>query len=74
LYSKTVRKSSIPEEAEALQNGRGFLPVAVFFDGTIYWLADGFHSVQSEVMRKQLAARCHQKCKDSDLTMSAHFA
>lgn len=33
--------------AEQLQNGAEFPPVTVFFDGVVYWLADGFHRYHS---------------------------
>ncbi len=33
------------EYAEALADGDEFPPVTAFFDGTTYWLADGFHRV-----------------------------
>lgn len=33
------------EYAEQMRNGVEFPPITVFFDGTDYWLADGFHRV-----------------------------
>jgi len=33
------------EYAEAMREGAQFPPVVVFYDGTSYWLADGFHRV-----------------------------
>ena len=38
-----VRREITLEYAEALKAGARFPPVTVFFDGTAYWLADGFH-------------------------------
>ncbi len=35
----------VAEYAENMRDGSAFPPVTVFFDGTIYWLADGFHRV-----------------------------
>lgn len=37
----------IKEYAEAMKAGVMFPPVAVFYDGTSYWLADGFHRVEA---------------------------
>lgn len=36
---------AVAEYAEAMKNGAEFPPVILFFDGTDYWLADGFHRV-----------------------------
>jgi len=38
-----INESTVSEYAEAIQNGAQFPPVTVFFDGTNFWLADGFH-------------------------------
>lgn len=35
----------VAEYAEAMREGAEFPPVVVFYDGTDYWLADGFHRV-----------------------------
>lgn len=35
----------IEDYAEAMQAGVEFPPITVFYDGKIYWLADGFHRV-----------------------------
>lgn len=35
----------VTDYAEAMQRGDKFPPVVVFFDGEVYWLADGFHRV-----------------------------
>ncbi len=37
----------VSEYAEAMDKGDKFPPVTVFFDGTDYWLADGFHRVHA---------------------------
>jgi hypothetical protein len=29
--------------ADALEEGANFPPVTLFYDGSAYWLADGFH-------------------------------
>ncbi|PYS47407.1 MAG: hypothetical protein DMF68_16065 [Acidobacteria bacterium] len=36
---------TIDEYAEAMQEGAKFPPVTLFYDGSEYWLADGFHRV-----------------------------
>lgn len=33
----------VDEYAQAMKSGASFPPVVVFYDGTTYWLADGFH-------------------------------
>lgn len=38
---------AIDEYAGAMREGASFPPIVVFCDGTDYWLADGFHRVQS---------------------------
>lgn len=38
-----IDDSVVSEYAEAIKNGAQFPPVTVFFDGTNFWLADGFH-------------------------------
>jgi hypothetical protein len=38
-----MRRETTLEYAEALKAGASFPPVTVFFDGSAYWLADGFH-------------------------------
>jgi len=37
----------IAEYAEAMQTGAQFPPIIVFYDGTQYWVADGFHRVHA---------------------------
>lgn len=38
-----IDEGIVDEYAEQYSNGVDLLPVTVFFDGTAYWLADGFH-------------------------------
>lgn len=35
----------VAEYAEAMEGGAEFPPVILFFDGTVYWPADGFHRI-----------------------------
>ncbi|WJW70320.1 RsmD family RNA methyltransferase (plasmid) [Candidatus Chlorohelix allophototropha] len=39
----SLNEFAIGEYALALQNGDNFPPIVIFFDGSDYWLADGFH-------------------------------
>lgn len=39
--------ATIAEYANAMRAGDSFPPVTVFFDGSAYWLADGFHRVKA---------------------------
>ena len=38
---------TIGEYAQAMRDGTQFPPVVVFYDGSAYWLADGFHRVRA---------------------------
>lgn len=38
-----INNQVVEEYAEAMRCGTKFPPVALFFDGVVYWLADGFH-------------------------------
>lgn len=38
-------EKTIAEYADFMQSGCSFPPIVAFFDGTSYWLADGFHRV-----------------------------
>lgn len=42
-----MRTDVIKEYAEAYKEGAAFPPVIVFFDGHLFWLADGFHRVEA---------------------------
>lgn len=39
----TIHQEWVEEYAQDMGDGAAFPPVVVFFDGTDYWLADGFH-------------------------------
>lgn len=43
-----LNETVIAEYSEAMQTGAQFPPVVVFYDGSKYWLADGFHRVQAK--------------------------
>lgn len=40
-------ETAIAEYAEAMKEGAQFPPVVVFYDGTDYWMADGFHRARA---------------------------
>lgn len=42
-----LNQDVIEEYAEAMKAGAIFPPVTVFYDGTFYWLADGFHRFEA---------------------------
>lgn len=42
---------TISEYVEAMAEGATFPPITVFYDGTDYWLADGFHRLKATAQR-----------------------
>lgn len=50
------------EYAEAMADGATLPPVTAFYDGTDYWLADGFHRVEAALLLDQtvIDAEVHQ--------------
>ena len=48
----------VEEYIDAMMNGAVFPPVTVFFDGTSYWLADGFHRCSAYLGMKLDAVEC----------------
>src|SRR5690242_8250426 len=38
-----ISDNAVREYADSMNNGAQFPPLIVFYDGTDYWLADGFH-------------------------------
>ncbi len=42
-----LREEVIADYAERMESGVTFPPIIVFFDGTNYWLADGFHRLMA---------------------------
>lgn len=43
----SIDDATVTEYREAMQAGAQFPPVVVYYDGSDYWLADGFHRVQA---------------------------
>lgn len=42
-----INRDVVAEYAEAMQAGAEFPPLVLFFDGSTYWLADGFHRYEA---------------------------
>jgi hypothetical protein len=55
-------RPTISEYAFELRGGANFPPVVVFYDGTDYWLADGFHRLEAaeSISMTQIAATVKQ--------------
>lgn len=53
VYTRTQVRATgtlsdvVDDYAAAMDNGAEFPPVDVYYDGSIYWLADGFHRVEA---------------------------
>lgn len=52
---------AIEEYAEAMKGGAEFPPVDVFYDGTDYWIADGYHRTRAAILAglKRIGAIVH---------------
>ena len=46
-YRARMNREVIDEYADAIREGTKLPPVLVFYDGTSYWLADGFHRLHA---------------------------
>jgi hypothetical protein len=44
-----INKDKVGEYAEAMAEGNEFPPLVVFYDGEVYWLADGFHRLHAAI-------------------------
>lgn len=62
----TLDNRVIEEYVEAMEAGAKFPPVDVFYDGTDYWLADGFHRQEATfgAGKDQIACTIHQGTLD----------
>lgn len=43
----SIDRGVVSDYAEAVRDGATFPPITVFFDGSSYWLADGFHRYEA---------------------------
>jgi hypothetical protein len=59
---EAINDATVAEYAERLNEGDTFPPVTVFYDGSDYWLADGFHrmAAHDEAGRGQIEADIRQ--------------
>lgn len=57
-----ISEETVKEYAESMTDGAEFPPVIVFYDGTEYWLADGFHRANAayKVGRDEVATDIRQ--------------
>ena len=44
-----LNHATVDEYSEAMAEGDTFPPIVVFFDGSSYWLADGFHRLMAHI-------------------------
>jgi ParB-like chromosome segregation protein Spo0J len=56
-----IDESTVDSYAESLLNGDVLPPPIVFFDGSNYWLADGFHRVHAAIRAKRTEVYCFLK-------------
>ncbi len=64
-----INEETVAEYAEAMKetgSWKGWPPVTVYFDGTEYWLADGFHRVRAaqSIGRKNIPANVIQGSRE----------
>ena len=54
--------AAVADYMTAMADGADFPPVVVFYDGTSYWLADGFHRIRAaeQAGRDEIACEVHQ--------------
>ena len=53
-----VDEAVVDEYAERMAEGDLFPPIVVIFDGTDYWLADGFHRLRAAKKREKAEIEC----------------
>ena len=54
-----VNETTAAEYAEGITNGAKLPPVVVYFDGTVYRLADGFHRCRAHELAGKSEIECH---------------
>lgn len=60
-----LNESAVADYAESITEGAKFPPVTVFYDGALYWLADGFHRffAHKKIGALDINAEVHQGTK-----------
>lgn len=53
-----TNEAKVFEYAEAMEEGAAFPPIRVFFDGTLYYLADGFHRYYAHIKAGKVSIIC----------------
>ncbi len=53
-----LNQQTVSDYADALKDGANFPPLTVFSDGNNYWLADGFHRLESLKVNGETKASC----------------
>lgn len=56
-----IHPETVEEYAEAMQAGDAFPPLVVYYDGKVYWLADGFHRYEAAQKAKFRTFECEVK-------------
>ena len=67
-----INDETVAEYAEAIQAGAKLPPILVFFDGTTYWAADGFHRILAHIKagKANILADVQRGAKDSAIWAS----
>lgn len=68
-----INDQVVHEYATAMRDGEQFPPVTVFYDGSTYWLADGFHRVAAvkQLCGAEIKADIHQGTRRDAILFSA---
>lgn len=67
-----INFETVSEYSDAMRSGATFPPLVVFFDGKIYWLADGFHRLESAKHTKRAKIDCDVRI--GERSDALHFA
>jgi hypothetical protein len=70
---ESINADVVNEYADDMRNGAQFKPVIVFYDGSDYWLADGFHRVAAarQIGAASISAEVHQGSRRDAILYSA---